>query len=793
MSEPLRYPRPPELSRLGPGANVVEASAGTGKTFLLEHLFVDLILRHGVPAHEILVVTFTEKATAELVLRLRRLLGLLAALRPDHPLAIAAATAQAEAAWTIDERARKLLGQARLDFDRVGIFTIHAFCESVLREHAFAQGRLWGEELVGHEAVFAAAFADVLRTRVASDEGLAALLEAWLASGRTVARLGDLLGECDRAKARALRPEFDEARLRAALAAWRPVAKDEPGLADRLAKAKLRKDVAGRCRARLAVISQQIADAAGDGVRFLRWLEAGGDEDLQYVLGKLAGAALDPTLADTYQRLTELRAAAVPLEAALAQRLLPLVRERAERRKRAAGRFDFEDMLVLVDQALADPGPVGRALTASLRARYRHALIDEFQDTDEVQWSIFRRVFAEAGQGHGLTIIGDPKQAIYGFRGANVQTYLEARDALLAQGAQSLALDRSFRATAALVAATNQIFDQAAGFFRPESGIAYDRPVRCAEPRLALTDAAGRPVPPVVLLGLETQGESLYADDARAGLESAIARELGLLLADDSPVRLHDGGGARRPCPRDVFVLTFTNAESWAIGRALARARIPYAFYKQGDLFATAEAAEILDVLRALCAPEDPGLRARALLTRFFALELGEIAAAGAAGGEPAAVLAGLATRARGGDIPRLFSALLAETGVLRRELFAGAGERALTNFTHVLELLQDEWSRTGATRARADGTALRLRARHGAAAGTGRRPAAARDRGGRRADPHRPQGQGPGGRHRLRLRRLGPDEVPGGARRARGWPAPGLRRAARGWGQAPLPGRARE
>jgi exodeoxyribonuclease V beta subunit len=698
MNGPLRYPRPPELARLGPGANVVEASAGTGKTFLLEHLFVDLVLRHGVPAAEILVVTFTEKATAELVLRLRRLLGELATLRPDHPKAVAAATAPPEAVWTLDEPAQKLLAQALLAFDRVGVCTIHAFCERVLREHAFVQGRLGDEELVGSETVFATAFADVLRTQVAADGGLAALLETWLASGKTVAELGGLLFDCDRARAPALRPQLDEARLRAALAAWRPVAEDDRALAPLLAKAKIRKDVAGRCCQHLAAISQAVAASAGDGLGFLRWWWAADRDHAGYVLAKLAGRTLEGALADTQARLDELRAAAVPLEAVIAQRLLPLVQERAARQKRTAGRFDFEDMLVLVDRALADSGPAGRALTAGLRARYRHALIDEFQDTDEVQWSIFRRVFAEAGAGHGLTIIGDPKQAIYGFRGANVETYLEAREDLVATGARRLDLERSFRATAALIEATNHVFEHAAGFFPAESGIAYDRPVRCGEPRLALTDAAGQPAAPVVLLGLETRGPRLHAGDARAGLASAIVRELRALLAANSPVRLHDGGGSRPPCPRDVFVLTFTNTESRDIGHALARARIPHAFYKQDKLFETTEAAEVLDVLRALCAPQDAGLHARALLTRFFALGLDQIALAGAAGGEAETVLAQLAAYARAGEIPRLFSALLEETGVLRRELYANASERALTNFMHVLELLQEHWARTGAT-----------------------------------------------------------------------------------------------
>jgi hypothetical protein len=154
--------------RLGRGHNVVESSAGTGKTFLLEHLFVDLILTHGLSCEEILVVTFTEKATAELVMRLRALIARLANLRADDAKAIEAAEAPADASWLIDEKAKKLLGEALLAFDRASIFTIHGFCQRVLREHAFVQGRFFDEELIGEEAAFTMPFTRCCERRSAA-------------------------------------------------------------------------------------------------------------------------------------------------------------------------------------------------------------------------------------------------------------------------------------------------------------------------------------------------------------------------------------------------------------------------------------------------------------------------------------------------------------------------------------------------------------------------------------------------------------------------------------------------
>jgi exodeoxyribonuclease V beta subunit len=693
----LRYPRPPELTQLGHGHGVVESSAGTGKTFLLEHLFVDLILTHGLSCQEILVVTFTEKATAELVIRLRALIARLANLRPDDAKAIEAASAPASASWVIDGKAKQILSEALLAFDSASIFTIHGFCQRILRDHAFVQGRFFDEELISEEAAFADAFHEVLRTQAASE--LAAPIEAWLASGKSVDRLEELLHACDREKTAPLRVHFDETRLAAALAAWQPVFADDPQLKQRLKNAGVHHSTAKSIIHRLARASEIVAACQGDGVRLLaamqnlaheRRMEGG----LGYVLAKLPAA--DASLAELARTVRELDEATVPLEALLAERLSPLIRERAARRKRKAGLFDFSDLLDLVSRALADPGPAGSALLEALRRRYRHALIDEFQDTDDVQWSIFQRIFVEAGGSHALTVIGDPKQAIYGFRGADVHAYLGARQALQAAGGSRLVLDRNFRSTAGIIEATNLIFDQGAEFFRRESGITYDQPVRCGRADLCLVDAS---TAPVVVFGLATQESSLLTPRAQATVQAAMVDELRVLLDPENSLRLRSHDGDRKLRARDVFILTFTNSESHAIGRALGAASIPYAFYKLGNLFESPEAAEVLAVMRAIAEPENRNLRAQALLTAFFDLDVTGAAACLDLG--PAApqvqLLYHFATLAHRGDIPGLFASMIDDSGIVRREVFAHTSERTLTNVTHVLEILQAEWARSHA------------------------------------------------------------------------------------------------
>jgi exodeoxyribonuclease V beta subunit len=699
----LRYPRPAELAGLGRRNAVVESSAGTGKTFLLEHLFVDLLLNHGLSCDEILVVTFTEKATAELVLRLRGLLERLAHLRADDPMALAARDADPGSVWTIDEAARARLAQSLLGFDRASISTIHGFCQRILQDHAFVQARFFDEEVVAKEAAFGRAFREVLRTH-ATDEQLGGALSAWLASGRSVAALEQLLRACDHEQATPILPHFDAERLRLALASWQKLG-DGTELRRCLKQARVHGNTINSILRRIERISEMVATASGEGIvllaNFDRLLsEKSTKDDFRYLLDSLPSVADDGCLATLADTVRMLAAAVVPLEALLAERMLPLVRERATAHKRRAGWFEFSDMLALVAKALADPTPAGQALRTALRRQYRHALIDEFQDTDEIQWSIFRRIFTGRPATHALTVIGDPKQAIYSFRGADVHAYLDARHELVEQGAARVVLDRNFRSTRDMVAAANLIFDQRAEFFRSGSGIRYDDPVRCGRTDLALDQDAAHGGKPLVVLDVQSHDAKLNATAAAASLRAAIVDEIRTLLDAKNPLRLRSAGEERKILARNIFVLTFTNAESRAIGTALREAGIAHAFYKLGDLFESAEAEEILTLLRAIAEPDRRGLRAQAFLTRFFDMDVTAAAGALDLGAEAPAskLLFRLAGLARRGDIPELFTAIIDESGLVRRELFAQNDERTITNVTHVLEVLQGHWARTRAS-----------------------------------------------------------------------------------------------
>ncbi len=663
--------RPAILDRLTAGRPaLIEASAGTGKTYTLEHLVVELILARGARIEEILVVTFTEKATAELTLRVRKKLDAL--LR--EPL---------------DEASHQRLRTARSSFDSANISTIHGFCQKVLAEHAFQNRRLFSEAKVDGRASFSEAFREVLRRRLTIEPEPRALLDAWL-SVYPLTRLEDQLWKCHTAHAE-LRPGFDPSLLEWARAHFEP-----PGMDACIAASKI-----GGGRSATTVRKRLLELAAlcrrHRGADLLARLEEHERKPgLFKYLYKHLLAAKDDVLA---QAVLALDQAAPPLLAAAAQLFLPPIVEQLGERKRGQGQFDFDDMLRLVEAALE--GSSGEALRTVLRARFRYALIDEFQDTDSVQWRIFERLFLDdsGDRERGLYLIGDPKQAIYRFRGADVRTYADARARLAAGNGLVEPLTECFRATEAMIGAYNQIFD--AGVLDPffTGDIGYPAPVSCGRPTLSAIDARGEPVAPITLWELSAgSGTQLRVRQARKRLAAAIADEITALTG--GALRFGERGREEKIEHRDVFVLTRTLAEGDEIGRALRQAGVPHAFYKQTGLFQSEEAYHVLYLLQAL---EDPHARAHrnaAFATPFFGLTLPEMLGCDElpAGHPLHQRLFEWRAIADAQQWERLSSRILADSGLTRRLLFAGRGERALTNYQHLFELLLEHAARARPT-----------------------------------------------------------------------------------------------
>jgi exodeoxyribonuclease V beta subunit len=674
-SPPPSYVFPEELLRIPrDGSAVIEASAGTGKTYLLEHLVADRILRGDARLEEMLVVTFTEKATAELVRRLRALIATL--LAHDAP---APEGTSPDRVWLLGATARQRLAEAQRAFDRATITTIHGFCQRVLTEDAFASRRLLAQEHVDSKRAFGEAFKEVLRRKLATDAVLAPYLTAWLGAGKGITNLEKSLYDA-LTQQRPWGVVYDPALLRDRIATVARLSlsaattlADLTRTAGRSTKFVLTRleNVQGLCRA--------FAEH-GDCARFLAALDEAFNryqkKDLvTYIEQNLPDQARPGPATQLREAFLNLADAAVPLEFAAIQLILPVVRLELQARKTAAGLYDFDDMLRLVAEALRRPGG---GLAESLRRRFRLAIIDEFQDTDGVQWEIFRSVFQQSSGQNPLYLIGDPKQAIYGFRGADVMTYQEARRTIAGGGAATVTLDRNFRSTPAIIAATNAIFDDRAQgpFFEDRTLFRDAIPGRAAE---TPTDA-----PAVTLLAVQpaagAQIGRLHLRHVRQALTRAIADEIDLLRAAPTP-----------PALREMFVLTRSNVESQEVAAKLRERGIPHVLYNQEGLYRAAEARHVRDLLAAIEDPRAPVGRLRVALTPFFGFSLGDLPALAGAPGRQSIEERLLSWRALadGQAWTHLFDRIVDETGVATRELFCGGSARRLTNYLHLFDLLR--------------------------------------------------------------------------------------------------------
>lgn len=625
---------PATFDLLGPlpsGRTAIEASAGTGKTFALATLAVRFVAEADVPVSELLFVTFTRAAVAELRDRVRsRLLAAVAHLRGDRD-ASAADDPLLDHLAAHDATSRLArLERAAAELDSASVLTIHGFATQALPTLGLGSG-------VDPDLVPAGS-ADRLVRQVCADVLATAAAEG--APADDLPTLGRLLDEtlaCARTPDTVVEPP-----------------EDAPGASSR-------------------------------------------------------------TL----------------VLAALVRRSLALL----DGHQRAAGVRSFD--MVLADLRDAVHGPAGPAVVDALRARYRVAFVDEFQDTDPVQWDIFSALFGDEASGTTLVLVGDPKQAIYGFRGADIPTYLTA----VADGSSvaRASLDTNWRSDAPLLAGLEALLE---GVTFGDPAIAF-RPVRACEAnqraRLVTADG-GAPVPVAVRLAMgdglvtTTKGGRPKAT-VGAVLDAVLADLVGLVGGHLTGSRIVDGDGpdgVGRPVrASDVAVLVTTAAVAEQVRAALVAAGIPAVVAAGPSVLETDAADQWRCLLDGAAHPADDS-RARAVALSWFT---GWTAAELDARSDEELVGVHEDLR-RWGEVlaeagPAAFvHRVRADTGVAARVLALPDGPRKLSDLDHVGELLAGV---PASSRAGATGLLDRLAADVGGAAGDGEhdRPDARRAEGG--------------------------------------------------------------
>ena len=535
------------------GVTVLEASAGTGKTYTIAALAARYVAE-GTRLESLLLVTFTRMATGELRERVReRLVAAERALSGTGPADDAVLRLLADGPPAVIEERRANLTRALADFDAATIATTHGFCQEVLG----------GLGLAGEADAEFVEDVDDLVDEVVDD---------------LYVRRFHVPGAPDFTRA--------EARRIARAAVANPAAPVEPANAD------------GR-----------------PGMR---------------------------------------------------SRLALAVRDELERRKQRTGVMTYDDLLTRLDRILADDG--GEAVARRLRERWDVVLVDEFQDTDPIQWDIMRRAF---GTGT-LVLIGDPKQAIYAFRGADVFAYLDAARAAATQAT----LETNWRSDQGLIDAYDALFG---GARLGHEGIVYRR-VRAGNPDRR-SPYPGAPLR-VRVVGREdvrtTPGGYASAPSARAH----VARD----LAADLVARLSDGSGL---APGDVAVLVRTNRNAAEVRDALDAAGIPAVINGAGSVFGTEPARHWLTLLEAIERPTSAQRAHGAALTPFLGWSAERVATASEAEWEDVHQrLHGWAQLLREQGVASLSEAITVGESLPARVLAGTDGERALTDLRHVAQLL---------------------------------------------------------------------------------------------------------
>ncbi len=579
---------------LRPGVRLLEANAGTGKTYAISGLVCRLVVEEGLGISNILVVTFTEAATEELKDRVRKYLQqTLASLQSNRPKD-ALSEVYLKFPANHRDRAIRRLKKALGLFDEASIFTIHGFCHRVLHQYAFESNGLFEPQLVKDpRPMFLELSHDYWRRQFyRGDPFLAALIHYLDLSPKALVE--DFL-EITRLGNPWVIPAVSNARYGHSISASRDIWEHLSGAIqdnDRVIRilsntAAFKKPLRDRLPEILQFLQRPWPKMpTGPSAKILRHLTAGYLND--QLMKKAAKDGFDPS-DPFFDRVEDWQNALEMFRHQHRFFFLSEFRNQLELRKNQLNVVTFDDLLPRVLQAL--DGPLGNRLISRLKTDFAAALIDEFQDTDPQQCRLFRQLFNSPK--HHLYYIGDPKQAIYTFRGADIFSYLEARNS----ARETFGLTTNWRSDPKLVSGINALFNgHPTPFAFPE--IPYN-PSDSAVEGAQLKDFLGSNGAGLKFCYLPSpkEGKTLPNGQAKERIRSAVIQEV---------LHLVQGGGLLngQPIkPGDIAILTRTNEEAREVKADLSAANLSGVIHSDQTIFETEEAETMRILLYALSEP----------------------------------------------------------------------------------------------------------------------------------------------------------------------------------------------
>ncbi|MGR5365914.1 exodeoxyribonuclease V subunit beta [Photobacterium damselae] len=619
------------------GMNCIEASAGTGKTFTIATLYIRILLGHGTeatrnpqPADKILVVTFTDAATSELRDRIRsKIIETRKAFKEMHSDDPMLSEIISDLSDKRDDCIDMLI-QAERQIDETAIHTIHGFCQRMLKQSAFETGTPFESEFItDDQEIYTNVISDYWRNVFYKlDKNLASIIASkWKSPSDMLCTVKSMIAS------------------NVQVLSSHKITKDSISDINNLHASNIErvKKLKNLCADQLddaidAIRCSGISKSSFQERFLTKWLEKIGEwieaetctysypselEKFSYPFleektkkGVLANHPLLDEITDFITNKPSLHGFIIADAIEKCHKALEV--EKAKKQL-----ISFDDLLTNLNEALHSEAG-GEVLARTIRESFPIALIDESQDTDNIQYNIFKKIYNstctdECNQKYCLTTIGDPKQAIYSFRGADIYTYIDAKN----DAQQHFTLDTNWRSTGNMIDAVNTLFSINRQAFLLK-GIEYNSvnaSPRADKSKLVINGTDAKALNMIIDNAEKVVSKKQYLDT----MSDLTAKQISVLLNSPDSYIENDDGAKERVKPQDIAILVRTADEAETIKDTLSKNGIDSVFLSaKKSVYSTHEAKDLLRIVTAMATPTQRNIKS-ALATALIDLSSDEL------------------------------------------------------------------------------------------------------------------------------------------------------------------------
>ncbi len=689
------------------GLHLIEASAGTGKTYTISTLYLRFLLgnlldkekNQPLQVDEILVVTFTQAATEELRDRIRR------RIKDARELLLQGHSSDITLTKLLQschnkQQALVQLNDALKRMDESAIFTIHSFCQRMLQENAFESGILFDTELLTNESTLTRQIIEDF-WRITFYDAPAELIAFAQSTWKTPAGLWEKISPYVKHANIKFLPTTSLSGLtdclKKATSLFEPLKNiwhaEQEVICDYLLNStNLKRNIYNK---NLPTYISNTTKYFSDRTTLLNppeKFELFSITKIEHSLKKGAELPEHIFFKRCAEFITLIESIRTEIHLILLQQAIAYFKSEWSIRKQEKSQLTFDDLLLQLKNAIKNTG-TGATLIKKIRAQYPAAMIDEFQDTDPLQYEIFKTLYTNSPENRqsnsALLMIGDPKQAIYSFRGADIFTYIQAKK-FINNPNNCHTLGTNWRSTQKMVHAINTLFEQSSSPFIYNEDIPFITVEAAGESDKEPLIIDKMPPVPVQFWQIESD-KAVSANIAKKEIALSCASEITKLLTQGDQSKAVIG---KQPLQaQDIAILVRSHTEAQIMQNALRQYRIASVCLSRENVFNTPECNALYRVLLAIIEPGNERLLRAALCTPLLGWGAHQLEAMDHSDHAWESILLQIQKYHQSwlehGFIV-MFQQLLQEYDIPARLLKQSDGERSITNLLHLAELLQN-------------------------------------------------------------------------------------------------------